>query len=138
MVWTKIPLDGHTQLYVFPRGGTKAARDRSDVLEHIVRSHASSVVGAFILMQDNERARRADVSMTFIDDTCISVINWPARSPYINPIEHTWGILCRYSTTAASSRACGKPYRCPGSGIAVHTTKWHQEYDKSLSGVCER
>ena len=27
--------------------------------------------------------------MTFIDDKCISVMNWMARSPDHNPIEHT-------------------------------------------------
>ena len=31
--------------------------------------------------------------MTFTDDTCIIVMNWPSRSPYINPTENTWGIL---------------------------------------------
>ena len=46
-------------------------------------------------MQDNARAHTAHVYMTFIDDTGISVMNWPARSPYINPTEHTWGILSR-------------------------------------------
>ena len=31
--------------------------------------------------------------MTFIDDTCISLMNWPIRSPDTNPTEHTWGII---------------------------------------------
>ena len=50
---------------------------------------------AFISMQDNAPAHTGQVSMTFIDDTCIRVINWPDRSPDINPTEHTWGILSR-------------------------------------------
>ncbi len=33
--------------------------------------------------------------MTVIEDKCISVMNWVARSPDINPIEHTWNILSR-------------------------------------------
>ena len=34
--------------------------------------------------------------MTFTDDTTgIILINWPARSPDINPTEHTWVILSR-------------------------------------------
>ena len=47
-------------------------------------------------MQDDARAHAAQVSMTFIDDTVFSVMNWPARSPDINPTERTWGILSRW------------------------------------------
>ena len=34
MTWTEIPLDGRTDLYVFPRGGITAAIHRSDIVEH--------------------------------------------------------------------------------------------------------
>ena len=40
MVWTEIPLDGRTDLYVFSRGGITAAIHRNDILEHTVRPHA--------------------------------------------------------------------------------------------------
>ena len=33
--------------------------------------------------------------MTFIDDTGISLMNWPIRSPDTNPTEHTWDIISR-------------------------------------------
>ena len=46
-------------------------------------------------MQDNPRAHTTQVSMTFTEDTGISVMNWPARYPDINPKEHTWDILSR-------------------------------------------
>ena len=46
-------------------------------------------------MQVNARAHAAQVSITFIDDTCITVLNWSASSPDINPTEHTWGIHSR-------------------------------------------
>ena len=58
--------------------------------------YAGAICDGFILMQDNARAHTAqDVSMTFIDDTDISVMNWPARSPDFSPTEHAWGILFR-------------------------------------------
>ena len=87
MFWTDITLGGHTDLYLFPRGGIKAARHRSDILEPIVRPHAFAIGDAFISMQDNAPAHAAQVSMAFTDDTCrpISVMNWLARSPDINP-----------------------------------------------------
>ena len=89
MVWTKVPLDGRTDMYVIPRGDIMAARHRNDILEPIVRPHACDNGVAFILMQDNRPAHTAQVSMTFIDDTCISVTKWPARYPDLNPTEHT-------------------------------------------------
>ena len=85
MVWSETPLDGRTDLYVVPRGGITTAIHRSDILEDIVRQHAGAIGDGFILMQDNARAHIAQVSMTFIDDTDISVMNWPARSPDFNP-----------------------------------------------------
>ena len=71
MVLTDVSLDGHTDLYVFPRGGIMAARHRSDILETIVRPHACANGDAFILLQDNAPAHAAQISMTFIDDTGI-------------------------------------------------------------------
>ena len=47
-------------------------------------------------MQYNARSHAAQVYITFMDDTTvIIVINWPARSPDINPTEHTWAIMSR-------------------------------------------
>ena len=64
MVWTDIPFDGRTDMYVFSRVGVPAEIHRSDVMEPIVRPHAGAIGDAFILMQDNARAHAAQVSMT--------------------------------------------------------------------------
>ena len=57
--------------------------------------HARAIGDGFILMQDNACAHIAQVPMTFIEDTDISVMNWPARSPDFNPTDHAWGVLSR-------------------------------------------
>ena len=62
-----------------------SARHRSNILEPIVRPHACDIGDAFILMQYNARAHRAQVSMTIVDDTGISLMNWPTRYPDTNP-----------------------------------------------------
>ena len=46
-------------------------------------------------MQDNARAHTTRVSMTFLDDECMTVMNSPAKSPDLNPIEHAWDMLSR-------------------------------------------
>ena len=42
-------------------------------------------------MQDNVRANTAQVSLSFLDDDVIRVMNWPTSSLDLNQIEHTSG-----------------------------------------------
>ena len=139
MVWAGISLDGRTDLYVFPRGGITAVRYRDEVLEPIVRPYAGAIGDTFILMQDNTRAHTAQLSMTFLDDEGITVMNWPASSPELNPIEHAWDML---------SRRIGQRQHPPES-VQSYTDALVQEWQAipqndfrriitSLSGVCER
>ena len=81
--------------HVFPRCGIISARHRSAIVEPIFRPYACAIGDAFILMQDNARAHTSKESRTFRDDDAVSVMNWSARSPDINPTEHTWGIISR-------------------------------------------
>ena len=93
MALDEISLDGRTVLHVLIRAGITVAIHRSDILEPIVRPFAGVIGDAFILIQDNARAQRVLVSMTFLDVEGISVMNWLTMSPYLNPIEHTWAIV---------------------------------------------
>ena len=68
-----------------------AAIHRSDIIEPIARPFAGVIGDAFILIQDNARAQTVLVSMNFLDVEGISVKNWLAMSPDLNPIERTWG-----------------------------------------------
>lgn len=86
---------GRTDLYMFSRGGITAVRYRNEILEPILRRFAGAVGDDFILMQDNARPHTTHVSMTFLEDESISMMDWPARSSDLNPIEHVWDMLCR-------------------------------------------
>ncbi|UYV62575.1 hypothetical protein LAZ67_2001142 [Cordylochernes scorpioides] len=46
-------------------------------------------------MDDNARPHRAGVVDTFLQNHAIARMNWQARSPDLNPIEHVWDNLGR-------------------------------------------
>ena len=46
-------------------------------------------------MQDNACAHTARMSLTFLYDEGISVVNWQTSYADLNSIGHTWGILSR-------------------------------------------
>ncbi|CDQ72020.1 unnamed protein product [Oncorhynchus mykiss] len=65
-----------------------AIRYRDEILRPLVRPYAGAVGPGFLLMQDNARPHVAGVCQQFLQEEGIDAMDWPARSPDLNPIEH--------------------------------------------------
>jgi hypothetical protein len=55
--------------------------------EHVV-PFANNFGDDFILQQDNCRVHTANLTLNFLQDQEIQMMEWPAMSPHLNPIEH--------------------------------------------------
>lgn len=84
-------------------------------------------VGDIIFQQDNAPAHNAHLSMNWLHDHGFEVLEWPSRSPDLNPIENLWSHV---------KRKLGE-YEHPAKGMLELWERVQVEWEKIEPRVCE-
>ena len=88
MFWGGVCYDRRTELDRVNGGSLQAIRYRNEILDPIVRSFLGAMGDNALLVQDNARPHTAYVVQDYLGQESIEIIDWSARSPDPNCIEH--------------------------------------------------
>ena len=64
-----------------------------EILKKHVPNLRTTINQPAVFMQDNAPCHTAKSFKTFLSEEDVTVMEWPAQSSYINPIENVWKLL---------------------------------------------
>ncbi|GFV80093.1 transposable element Tcb2 transposase [Trichonephila clavipes] len=95
LVWGGIMLGSRTDLHIFDAGSVNGTRYCNEILLLYVRLFRGAMGLQFLFMDDNAPCHRTVASEQLLESEDIERMDWLARSPDLNPIEHVWDFLGR-------------------------------------------
>ncbi|GFW20116.1 transposable element Tc3 transposase [Trichonephila clavipes] len=88
-------LGRRTDLHIFNAGSVNGTCYCNEILLPYVRLFRSAMGLQFLFMDDNAPCHRTVAAEQLLESEDIERMDWPARSPDLNPIQHVWDFLGR-------------------------------------------
>ncbi|GFW73999.1 transposable element Tc1 transposase [Trichonephila clavipes] len=90
LIWGGIMLGSRTDLHIFDAGSVNGTRYCNEILLPYVRLFRGAMGLQFLFMDDNAPCHRTVAAEQLLESEDIERMDWMARSPDLNPIEHVW------------------------------------------------
>lgn len=98
MIWGGISWCGKTKIYFFDHFKEKKQRINSQIYIKVIKKAIQEIKKIYkkkewFFIQDNAPIHKSKITMKFFKNRKIHLIEWPRRSPDLNPIEMVWSYL---------------------------------------------